>query len=206
MNEYLFLIPISIALLVGVISPGPSFIIVAQTALQKNRTHGIYTSLGLGIGALLITLFSSLGLFLILQSSSWLYTFFKIIGGLYLAYLAYKILINSKASLEENVRIQNGTSYFNSFMIGLITQLSNPKTVIIIGGIIMAFLPQKIPSHTYILLGFIAFVIDAGWYLLVAMILSTKKAQKFYLKFAVYINRFTSFLMISLAIKLVFNL
>ena len=206
MNEYLFLIPIALALLVGVISPGPSFIIVAQTALQKNRKHGVYTAFGLGIGALIITLIASLGLFLILQGSSWLYNFFKILGGLYLAFLAYKIWINSNATLEKNTHIENQSSYFKSFLIGLLTQLSNPKTSIIIGGIIMAFLPENIPSLTYILLGLIAFVIDAGWYLIVAIILSTNKAQNIYIKFATYINKFASLIMISLAFKLVFNL
>ena len=206
MNEYLFLIPIALALVVGVMSPGPSFIIVAQTALQKTRKHGVYTAFGLGIGALTITLIASLGLFIILQGSSWLYLSFKVLGGLYLAFLAYKIWINSKTTLEKNTHIENQSSYYKSFLIGLFTQLSNPKTVIIIGGIIMAFLPNNIPSFTYILLGLIAFIIDAGWYLIVAIVLSTNKAQKVYIKFSVYINRLASLIMISLAIKLVFNL
>ncbi len=206
MNEYLFLIPIALALVIGVISPGPSFIIVAQTALQKTRKHGVYTAFGLGIGALTITLISSLGLFLILQGSSWLYIFFKILGGLYLSFLAYKIWINANTTLERNTHIENQSSYFKSFLTGLFTQLSNPKTVVIIGGIIMAFLPDNIPSFTYIFLGLIAFVIDAGWYLIVAIVLSTNKAQNIYIKFAIYINRFASIVMISLAIKLVLNL
>jgi len=206
MSEYLFLIPIALALVIGVISPGPSFVIVAQVALQRKRKYGIYTALGLGVGALIITLFSSLGLFLILQGSSWLYLTFKILGGAYLAFLAYKIWINANAHLDLDTNIQKDITYFKSFLIGLFTQLSNPKTVIIIGGIIMAFLPSSIPSYTYLFLALIAFVIDAGWYLIVAIVLSTKKAQKFYIKFALYINRFASFIMVTLAIKLVFNL
>ena len=60
--------------------------------------------------------------------------------------------------------------------------------------------------QSHILLGLIAFVIDAGWYLIVAIILSTNKAQNIYIKFATYINRFASLIMISLAVKLIFNL
>lgn len=60
MNEYLFMIPIAIALMVGVVSPGPSFIYIAQTAMVTSRSQGIATSLGLGTGAVIYTMVAQL--------------------------------------------------------------------------------------------------------------------------------------------------
>jgi len=46
MDQHLFLPPIALALIAGVISPGPSFIMVALTAMHKTRPHGIATFWG----------------------------------------------------------------------------------------------------------------------------------------------------------------
>ena len=68
MNDYLFFIPIAIALGFGVMSPGPSFIYVAQVAMQKTRAQGVATALGLGTGALIYALVAILGLFVVLYT------------------------------------------------------------------------------------------------------------------------------------------
>ncbi len=86
MTEYLFYIPIALALVVGVISPGPSFIYVAQVAMSQSRSQAIATSLGLGTGAMIFALVASLGLFFVLETVPWLYLGLKIMGGLYLFY------------------------------------------------------------------------------------------------------------------------
>jgi len=88
MNEYLFLIPIGFALTAGVVSPGPSFILVAQTAMEKSRAHGIAASFGMGLGSIVFALVTSLGLFVVLEAVPQLYVGIKFIGGLYLCYIS----------------------------------------------------------------------------------------------------------------------
>ena len=48
------------ALMLGAISPGPSFIYVAQNSISKSRKHGLFTALGTGTGAALLA-FSGYG-------------------------------------------------------------------------------------------------------------------------------------------------
>ncbi len=209
MHDYLFFIPIAIALGVGVISPGPSFIFVTQTAMQKSRIHGIATSLGMGTGALIYSLVAIMGLFVILQTVPILYLVLKIIGGLYLFYIAYSMW---KRANDPKIDTTQGETSINqhgslgkAYVLGLLTQLSNPKTAIVIGGIFMAFLPDRIPDYSIPLLSMMAFIIDAGWYMIVAIALSTSKAQSIYTRFKKTINRFASGLMGLLGLKLVFN-
>ena len=209
MNEYLFFIPIAIALGFGVMSPGPSFIYVAQVAMQKTRAQGVATALGLGTGALIYALVAILGLFVVLHTMPMFYLVFKVVGGLYLLYLAYKMWTAPSNTSVENL-IENGSTQkkddlFKYYLMGLFIQLSNPKTAIVIGGIFMAFLPEQIPDFSVVLLSLLAFIIDAGWYLIVAITLSTASAQKFYLRFEKMVNRVAGGLMGLLGLKLLFN-
>jgi len=107
MNEYLFIIPIAIAAIIGVMSPGPSFLFVAQTTLSKSRQHGIATSLGLGTGAVIFTLLACFGLFVVLETAPYLYSTLKFIGGMYLFYLAYRIWqASNEANEQKDISIE----------------------------------------------------------------------------------------------------
>lgn len=205
MNEYLFLIPIGLAALVGAISPGPSFLVVAQISMQKSRAHGFVASLGTGTGAVIFTLLASYGLFVVIEKVPWVYLILKFMGGMYLCYLAYKIWISAKEPIAELNTVDTKLSLYRSYYLGLFTQLTNPKTAIVIGGIIMAFLPSQIPDYSLLLLSVMAFVIDAGWYAIVATVLTTKKAQRYYVRFKKVINRVASGFMGFMGAKLILN-
>lgn len=211
MNEYLFIVPIAIAAVLGVMSPGPSFIFVAQTTLSKSRAHGIATSLGMGTGAVIFTLLACFGLFLVIETVPFLYGFLKLIGGLYLLYLAYKIW-NSDSNSSNVVKANSESShadldknYIKSYVLGLMTQLSNPKTAIVIGGVIMAFLPSEVPPYSFWIIAILTFIIDSGWYCIVSVVLSTTKAQQFYNRFKQRINKIASGMMAFMGTKLAFN-
>jgi threonine/homoserine/homoserine lactone efflux protein len=212
MNDYLFFIPIAIALAIGVISPGPSFLFVAHTAMNKSRAHGFATSLGMGTGALLLALIAMMGLFVVLQTIPVLYVVLKVLGGMYLFYIAYKlwksadepIISETQSASKKHLTVQHG-SLHKAYFLGLLTQLSNPKTAIVIGGIFMAFLPAQIPEYSIFLLSLMAFIIDASWYMIVSVMLTTSHAQTIYLRFKKHINRMASGLMGFLGLKLAFN-
>lgn len=200
MEQYLFVFPISLALLLGVMSPGPSFFLVAQTAMAKSRKEALFVSLGMGIGAMIFAFLAISGLYILLQTSPLLYQILKIAGGLYLCYLAYKIFTSNKT--QKNIQKIESKSSKQSFFLGLFTQLSNPKTAIVIGSIFAAFLPTQIPPYSLFILCFIAFALDATWYCIVAIALSTQKAQKTYLSYKKYINIASSTFILLIALKL----
>lgn len=182
MLDYLFLIPISISLILGVISPGPSFVLVSKTAMSRPRSVGIVLCLGMALGAMIFALLASIGLYLVLETVPWIYTLLKIVGGLYLAFLAYKLWQSGSEPIE-NHSTASSNKLFRSFILGLITQLSNPKTAIIIAGVFAAFLPENPPPFSYLLLCSLAFIIDFAWYSLVTVALSTPRAQGFYSRY-----------------------
>ena len=79
----------------------------------------------------------------ILLAVPFAYIALKVFGGLYLLWLAYKIIKHAKEPMEA----MNGTvktmSYTQAFRLGLITQLSNPKIAIILASILLRYYQKK---------------------------------------------------------------
>src|SRR5258707_5688314 len=79
------------ALLMGAMSPGPSFVLVARNAIGLSRTDGLATALGMGVGGVFFSGIALAGLYTLLSAVEWLYVSLKVAGGLYLIYIASKI-------------------------------------------------------------------------------------------------------------------
>ena len=208
MGEYSFLLAIAVVFVFGTISPGPSFILVAKTALSKPLYEGIGIAIGLALGAVFFTLLAIFGLYTLFEAVPLAYGLFKILGGLYLLYLAYKILKHSGESISvDNMKIQKRSkSFFKAILFGFLTQISNPKTAIIIGSIFAALLPSELPEYGVISLCFLAFFIDVVWYCGIVFLLSTPKSQKIYLKFKKYIDKIAGTILAALGLKLVMDI
>lgn len=180
MNEYAFLLAIAGVLLIGAMSPGPSFLIVARNALGQSRAHGIATALGTGLGVAVFAVLASLGVTALIERVPSAYLVFKLIGGGYLLYLAWRIWGGSRQPLEAQSTNQAKITLRKAFLQGLVTQTSNPKTALVIAGIFAAFVPTSPPANTAVVVAIIAFIIDFSWYALVAVSLSTEKSRRVY--------------------------
>lgn len=206
MQDYMFALPIGLFLLLGVMSPGPSFILVAQTAMVKSRRQAIAVAMGMGVGATLFAVIASVGLFVLLEAVPALYLVLKVIGGAYLALLAVKMWRSASEPVPTSeCKHSQQQGLLGMFLLGLFTQLSNPKTAIVFGSAFAAFLPSQVPAFSYYLICTLAFVIDSGWYLLVALLLSTDKAQQFYAGAKKYICRIASGFMGLMGVRLMFS-
>lgn len=189
MSEYSFLLTIGTVFMLGTMSPGPSFILIAKTAVGKSRKEGFGVAIGLGLGAVVFTLMAIFGLYAILEAVPFLYGFLKLLGGMYLLYLAYKMWKHANEPLDVEISIDvKPKSFVKAILFGLVTQLSNPKTAIIIGSIFAALLPAQVPAFGELFLCLLAFFADLIWYSLVVVLLSTNGAQRVYLRFKKYID------------------
>lgn len=204
-DSLLPLFSIAMALMLGAISPGPSFIYVAQNSIAKSRKHGLFTALGTGTGAAIFGLLAVMGLQTILLAVPSAYLMLKIGGGLYLLWLAYKIVKHAKSPIEMETTQQQDMTYKSAYRYGLITQLSNPKIAVVLASVFTALLPKTIPDYYYIALPVICFVIDAGWYSLVALLLSSEKPRRAYVKAKTMIDRITGGIVTILGLKLIFS-
>ncbi|MCP4877353.1 MAG: LysE family translocator [Gammaproteobacteria bacterium] len=204
MELYISLASVLGALLIGAISPGPSFVLVARTSIAVSRTDGLYMAIGMGIGGAIFSVLVLAGLQAILASVPWLYMALKLFGGLYLVYLAVRIWLGAKQPvvISSDEKSLPGTA-MKSFLMALLTQISNPKAVVIYGSIFAALLPPDMPLFAILALPFLVFLVEAGWYTIVAITLSSKSSTVIYLNSKAAIDRAASMVMGTLGLKLV---
>lgn len=179
------------ALQLGVMSPGPSFVLVARTAIARSRAHGVAAALGMGLGGMIFALLALFGLTALLHQLPVLYTVLQIAGGAYLIYLSYLLWRHAPTPLEVTGAVtgEPGTSLLRAFLVALGTQVSNPKTIVVYGSVFAALLPAPLPSWMFWVLPPLVFAIEAFWYALVALVFSLARPRAAYLHFKSWIDR-----------------
>jgi threonine/homoserine/homoserine lactone efflux protein len=192
------------AVAVGTVSPGPSFIMVARTSVSSSCSAGLAAALGMGIGGAFFAVAAFLGLKSVLLALPTLYLGFKIVGGLYLLVLGYRIWQNASKPISAASDLESKNDSFGprAFLLGLGTQISNPKTAVVYASVFAAFLPQRYPFFLGVLTVLIIFMIETGWYSVVALTLSSGKTRSAYLRWKPWIDRFAGSCMIFLGLKL----
>ncbi|MDY7577648.1 LysE family transporter [Herbaspirillum sp. RTI4] len=189
-------------LLIGVISPGPSFVLVAQTSVGASRRAGIAAALGMGVGATSLAALAILGLHALLASVPWLFVLFKTCSGVYLIYLAIRIWKAASKPLTIAPLAMNASQSRHFFM-ALGTMLTNPKAAVQYGIIFAALLPHEVPLILILTLLPLIFLLEAGWYTTVALILSSVVPRRAYLKCKKWIDRFAGGVLGLLGLKLI---
>ncbi|CAG9202865.1 L-lysine permease [Paraburkholderia tropica] len=193
------------ALLLGAMSPGPSFVMVARNAIGLSRRDGVATALGMGVGAICFAGIALAGLYTLLATVSWLYAGLKIAGGLYLLYIASRIWRGAGEPIAMNRDVAGGTRPGKSFWMGLTTQLSNPKTAVAYGSIFVALLPQHPPTWCYFALPPLVFAIETGWYTVVALCFSSQRPRDLYLRAKGWIDRLAAGAIAALGLRLILS-
>jgi threonine/homoserine/homoserine lactone efflux protein len=204
MNATLAVLAIAAAIAIGAASPGPSFVMVVRTAVAKSRTHGLAAALGMGVGGVIFCALALFGMRAVFAQAEWLYVAFKLAGGCYLIYLAWRIWRSADQPLsQEGAAIVEGRA-FRSFLLGLGTQLSNPKTLVFYGSV-FALLPADLPIWGDLVLPPIIMAIETGWYTLVALAFSLPQPRAAYLRWKSKIDRLAGAVMAALGLKLILS-
>jgi threonine/homoserine/homoserine lactone efflux protein len=194
------------AVLVGVISPGPSFVLVARTAVAVSRSDGIAAALGMGLGGLIFAAAALLGLQAVLTAVPSLHLGLKIAGAAYLIYLAVRLWRGAGAPIAAaDVAPDRIGNWRRSLVLGLATQLSNPKTAMVYASIFTALMPADQPEWLGWLVLPSIFAIEAGWYAIVAMAFSSERPRRGYLRSKRWIDRAAGAVMGLLAAKLIWE-
>ena len=190
MNSVVILTSVLVALFLGAVSPGPSFLFVMRTAVAISRRHGIAAALGMGLGASMVSTLSLIGVRVLLTQAQWLYMGFKILGGVYLIYLAWRLWRGAKApATEDSEIVVSKVGISRTFLMALATQLSNPKTLLVISGIFAALIPNGAPLWVSLSIPPLDFLIEAGWYIFVALAMSSTRPRLIYLRSRSMIDR-----------------
>jgi len=199
--DWIALSAIGVAITIGAMSPGVSFLLVARTAMSSSRRAALFVAAGMGFGALVFAVIALAGLHTLLTLVPSLYTALKVVGGCYLLWLALK-MIRRPSTRFNNPGVSQNLSASKAFLTGVLTQISNPHTALVFASIFSAALSKDIQPVMYIILPIMAFVIDVLWYAVVACLLSTEGPRQAYIKYRKFLDRLSGAVMALLGIRL----
>ena len=176
---------------------------VARTAASSSRAEGVAAALGMGVGGVIFAIAALAGLQGLLLAVPSLYLVLKVAGGLYLAYLGARIWLGATQPLSVSVAAGGeARTVARAAILGVATQVSNPKTAIVYVSVFAAFMP-KTPSFA---LGAeivaLVFAIETSWYSLVALALSAEGPRNAYLRYKSWVDRMAGGVMVALGLKL----
>jgi threonine/homoserine/homoserine lactone efflux protein len=201
MEGALAVLSIAGAITLGAMSPGPSFVLVARTSVARSRADGLAMALAMGVGGVLFAVLALAGVHVVLSTVPVLYGVLKVLGGIYLVYLAWMLWRHAARPIELE---KTATGSQRSFWLGLATQVSNPKTAVVYASVFVSLLPKEMPLWAMLVLPVLVFCIEAGWYSIVAIALSSPAPAAAYLRWKRWIDRAAGGVMGLLGVKLVF--
>ena len=203
MSSLLALLAILAALLVGAISPGPSFILVSRISLKSSRSDGFAAAIGMGVGGAVFAALASIGLVTLLLQVEWLYLTLRVLGGLYLVHLGIRIWRGASGMLiVSDIAPVCPSSALRSFGLALVTQLSNPKTAIVYASIFAALLPTSMPAWLVLSLPLWVLALETSWHAAVAFAFSAQRPRLVYLRSKTWADRTAGAVMGALGARL----
>ena len=192
-------------------SPGPDNIFVLTQSALFGPKSGIFVTLGLCSGVAVHTTGVALGVAAVFQSSSIAFNALKIIGALYLVYLAihaWKASATPLKTSSDQMQSSKTLSHRQLYWRGVVMNITNPKVALIF----LAFLPQFSDANRgdvsvqILILGavfigcafvvFTAIACSAGF--IARRFNSDSSAQK-------YLNQLSALVFVALAVRLLFS-
>jgi threonine/homoserine/homoserine lactone efflux protein len=119
---------------IAVLSPGPNMLFFTGVALSSSRRALLGAGLGILIGTALWGLAGLFGLLWLFELFPTLALVVKVLGGLYLAFIGFKLVRGSlRPSAPASLAQRAGAlSMRKAFSLGLATNLSNPKSLVFV--------------------------------------------------------------------------
>jgi threonine/homoserine/homoserine lactone efflux protein len=159
------------------LTPGPDMVLYLGKALSQSRRAGLITFAGAASGLLVHTTLAAIGLSALLAASATAFTIAKIVGAIYLLYLAYDAIRHGSSFTLGPSGAEEAPG--SLYMKGLLVNILNPKIVVFF----VTLLPQFVavdavnPTQTFLVLG-IGFIVIASP-ICIAQILAASAIARF---------------------------
>lgn len=118
-------------LLVAASSPGPAVAMLLGIGTQQGRAPALTAAAGIATGSVVLNLVTLVGLGLLLSQAAWAMAAIRLIGGAYLAWLAYGAFRRAatKAPPPSAAAVTPAPAW-RHFVAGVLLQVTNPKAIV----------------------------------------------------------------------------
>ena len=120
------------AFVIAVASPGPSNLVIIGTSMEQGRRAGILLALGVVSGSITWGILSAVGVAALIATHAGALLVIKIVGGLYLLYLAAR---SARSALQPDAAAQPrsvaaGQGSGRLYLRGYLMHITNPKAIL----------------------------------------------------------------------------
>lgn len=197
---------IALVQIIALMSPGPDFFFVSQTAVSRSRKQAFFGVVGITLGIAVWAAFALLGLQLLFQQLAWLQRLLTIAGGLYLAWMGVKMLRGAwgapATGVEPAQRLQQGD--MATLRAGLLTNLANPKALVYFGSVFSAFLGDRVSNGARWGIWSLVVVETLVWFSLVAALFAMPAMRRGYLRLSRWIDGVAGAVFVAFGLHLIF--
>ncbi|MEO9875411.1 MAG: LysE family transporter [Anderseniella sp.] len=191
------LIAFNVALFAAIASPGPALLVAIQTTLKSGRVSGIAIGCGLGLMAAAWTMMALLGLEAVFQLVPWAYTMARVVGAVYLLYIAWGMWHGARSKLEPSMKPAR-----HAFRQGILINVTNPKSVLFAAAVLIVIFPAEMTLFENAVVVLNHLVIELLFYTALAIGMSTEAVSRMYLRAKTYIDRVAALVLGALGVRL----
>ncbi|MCB2053844.1 MAG: LysE family transporter [Geminicoccaceae bacterium] len=170
------------AFFLGIASPGPNVLAVIGTSMSVGRSSGIALALGVALGSFTWAVLTALGLSAILASYAWALHAIKVVGGVYLLWLAFKSFRSAAArhDIEAGAFAGERRTRLGYLGRGYVVQMTNPKAALTWIAIISLGLQENAPLWVGAVIVLGTFALSIILHALYAVLFSTPAMVRLY--------------------------
>lgn len=196
----------------AVVAPGPDFAITVSQSVRYGRRVGIFTAIGIGCGISVHVGYTLLGVGALLHASHNLTIAAKILGGIYLIYLATSLLkakpaINKKDDLNNETRqTVSSPTIYQAFRTGFFTNATNPKATLFFLAIFTTLISASTPMSIQIAYGVWMCAVNAIWFVMVSMLFSQEHVRAGFMRIGHWFERLMGVIIAVFAAKLMLSI
>ena len=171
------------AFLIAIASPGPNVLALISTSMSVGRKAGMALALGISFGSFTWALLTAFGLSALLMTCAHALTTIKIIGGIYLFWLAYNAFKSAapRSDLTLKALVGGRRTPLGYAVRGYTVHMTNPKAVLAWVAIIALGLPPEAPLWVGLAIVFGCFGLSIAVHLTYALVFSTPSMSSLYL-------------------------
>jgi threonine/homoserine/homoserine lactone efflux protein len=213
-----YLLPLAglaLANALGIISPGPAFIMVSRAAAGRSLGTAVGLGAGVAIAATLWAAAACFGIAILMTQFAPVYGAIQLAGGAYLIWLGIGAWRSAKAERTDRVARVHRDAPDNdahsggrdgigrAVMVGAWLSLGNPKIVIFFSSIFVALLPPDAPLWVRLTAIAIVGAQELAWYTTVAFVFSRPRVQAAYARARGVIERALGTVLIALGARII---
>lgn len=187
----------NLVLLAAIATPGPALLVALQTSLARGTRAGVAVGCGLGLMAATWTGAALIGLEAVFRIFPWAYAAAKILGALYLLYIAVRMWLSARQPVE-----QRDLPMGHTFRRGILINLFNPKSALFAAAVLVVVFPADMSMLENAAVVVNHVLVEFAFYTVLALAVNTSAVSRGYLRMKHIIDRTAAVVLGALGIRL----